>query len=344
MKDKIDCLLDMICPESHFFYYFGGCWANGKEGTITDFYGDGIYRFFPSVKDANGNLLDDKKDFDDYITNPIVATGIVGYWLHFRNNKDRFASYLTWTKEKERKNILKIFTDYTTDKLKQYIEREQYSPSSWRRDLEKEFYMDFIIRNEEPLNEKTQALMEYITPLDQQQIKEVIAEYMLFLEEKRKEYQAEVFERIGRMVRCAEAHDGVLLHENEKGIYGEMAPECLELMKAFYGDHFKAIFDFANFVQAGQNTLEAYEMLKPYIEYIHIKDAVAETGNVVPAGMGDGHVAEILSGLRASGFNGFLSIEPHLGHFSGGGFSKGSFPVSAPAAPFAGAFPAESGR
>lgn len=135
--------------------------------------------------------------------------------------------------------------------------------------------------------------------------------------EKRKEYQAEVFERIGRMVRCAEAHDGVLLHENEKGIYGEMAPECLELMKAFYGDHFKAIFDFANFVQAGQNTLEAYEMLKPYIEYIHIKDAVAETGNVVPAGMGDGHVAEILSGLRASGFNGFLSIEPHLGHFSG---------------------------
>ena len=109
MKDKIDCLLDMICQESHFFYYFGGCWANGKEGTITDFYGDGIYRFFPSVKDANGNLLDDKKDFDDYITNPIVATGIVGYWLHFRNNKDRFASYLTWTKEKERKNILKIF-------------------------------------------------------------------------------------------------------------------------------------------------------------------------------------------------------------------------------------------
>jgi hypothetical protein len=54
--------------------------------------------------------------------------------------------------------------------------------------LEKEFYIDFIIRNEELLNEKTQALMEYITPSDQQQVKEVIAEYILYLEEKRNAY------------------------------------------------------------------------------------------------------------------------------------------------------------
>ena len=126
-----------------------------------------------------------------------------------------------------------------------------------------------------------------------------------------------VFDRIGQMVRCAEENDAVLLHENEKGIYGEMAAECLQLMAAFAGEHFKAIFDFANFVQAGQDTLAAYELLYPYIAYIHVKDAMADTGNVVPAGMGGGHVAEILGKLSASGFDGFLSLEPHLGRFEG---------------------------
>ena len=134
---------------------------------------------------------------------------------------------------------------------------------------------------------------------------------------ERKAHQAAVFHRMEKMIRCAEENDAVLLHENEKGIYGEMAAECLELMRAFSGDHFRAIFDFANFVQAGQDTLEAYEMLKPYIAYIHVKDALAENGAVVPAGMGDGHVAEILKKLSAAGFDGFLSIEPHLVHFAG---------------------------
>ena len=195
MEDKIDCLLDMIPQESHFYYYFRGCWANGKKGSISDSNGHGVYRFYPFIKDENGNQIDAEIDFDDYATNPVVAMGIIGYWLHYRKNNDRLASYTTWTKEDERKNTLKIFSDYTEDKLNQYIEREQYSPSSWRRDLKKEFYMDFIIRNEEPLNEKTQALMEYITPSDQQQVKVVIAEYMLFLEDKRKEYKHNSSER-----------------------------------------------------------------------------------------------------------------------------------------------------
>lgn len=188
MEDKIDCLLDMIPQESHFYYYFRGHWANGKEGSITDSNGHCVFRFFPLIKDDKGNRIDAEIDFDDYVTNPVVATGIIGYWLHFRKNNDLLASYTTWTKEDERKNTLKIFNDYTEDKLRQYIEREQYSPSSWRRDLEKEFYTDFIIRNEEPLNEQTEALMEYITPSDRQQVRDVMTEYMLYLEEKKNAY------------------------------------------------------------------------------------------------------------------------------------------------------------
>ncbi len=134
---------------------------------------------------------------------------------------------------------------------------------------------------------------------------------------KAEEYRGEVMTRMSRMVEYAKEQGVVLLHENEKGIYGEDAAGCKELMDAFYGENFKCIFDFANFVQCKQDTMEAYELLKDYIHYLHIKDARWENGEVVPAGQGDGRVAEILGLLDALGFAGFLSLEPHLSNFAG---------------------------
>ena len=131
------------------------------------------------------------------------------------------------------------------------------------------------------------------------------------------DFREEVLDRMGRMVEEAGRWDSVLLHENEKGIYGDNAPRCKELLEAFYGPHFKAVFDFANFVQVGQQTLPAYELLKPYVEYVHVKDAQWGTGAVVPAGQGDGHVKDILTDLIGGGWKGFLSLEPHLTDFAG---------------------------
>lgn len=131
------------------------------------------------------------------------------------------------------------------------------------------------------------------------------------------DFREEVLDRMGRMVEEAAAWDSVLLHENEKGIYGDNASRCKELLEAFYGPHFKAVFDFANFVQVGQETLPAYELLKPYVEYVHVKDAQWGTGAVVPAGQGDGHVKDILTDLIGGGWKGFLSLEPHLTDFAG---------------------------
>lgn len=131
------------------------------------------------------------------------------------------------------------------------------------------------------------------------------------------DFREEVLDRMGRMVEEAAAWDSVLLHENEKGIYGDNASRCKELLEAFYGPHFKAVFDFANFVQVGQETLPAYELLKPYVEYVHVKDAQWGTGAVVPAGQGDGHVKDILADLIGGGWKGFLSLEPHLTDFAG---------------------------
>ncbi len=130
-------------------------------------------------------------------------------------------------------------------------------------------------------------------------------------------YRGKVMDQLGQFVDYAKASNIILLHENEKDIYGDVADRCLELMKEFYGEHFKAVFDFANFVQCKQDTLSAYDMLKPYIAYIHIKDALWSDGSVVPAGHGDGNVEKILKMLKDSGYQGFLSLEPHLADFAG---------------------------
>ena len=127
--------------------------------------------------------------------------------------------------------------------------------------------------------------------------------------------KAEVFARLEKMIAYAKEEDIVLLHENEKGIYGDTADSCLELMEKFYCDNFKAIFDFANFVQVGEDTLYAYSLLEPYIEYFHIKDAKGKKN--VPAGKGDGNIGEILSLAFLKDYNGFLSLEPHLTNFIG---------------------------
>ncbi|HJA91699.1 MAG TPA: sugar phosphate isomerase/epimerase [Candidatus Eisenbergiella merdipullorum] len=135
--------------------------------------------------------------------------------------------------------------------------------------------------------------------------------------EKPEKYRDEVFRRMDRMVELAAKENLVLLHENEKEIYGDTAPRCLELMEQFGGENLKATFDFANFVQCGQDPRQAYDLLKDHIAYVHVKDAAFGSGRVTPAGQGDGHVKEILTRLDEAGYTGFLSLEPHLADFAG---------------------------
>lgn len=131
------------------------------------------------------------------------------------------------------------------------------------------------------------------------------------------EERAKVLLRLRQMIDYARKHDVILLHENEKEIYGDTADRCADLLSELACDHFRAVFDPANFVQCGQDTKYAYELLKEKIEYVHIKDAYLEDGKVVPAGYGDGNVEYVLKQLFERGYNGFLSLEPHLGKFSG---------------------------
>ncbi|HHY81249.1 MAG TPA: sugar phosphate isomerase/epimerase [Clostridiales bacterium] len=131
-------------------------------------------------------------------------------------------------------------------------------------------------------------------------------------------YREEVLDRWNAFIRAAEGTGVTLLHENEKDIYGDTPERCLDLLKSLNSTQVRLTFDPANFVQCDVETYpKAYEMLKDYIEYMHIKDALYANHQVVPAGLGDGRVKDILDALKKSGFVGFLSLEPHLGNFVG---------------------------
>lgn len=132
-------------------------------------------------------------------------------------------------------------------------------------------------------------------------------------DKKASDYKDEVIERLGIMYDTAKNYKVSLRHENEKGIYGDIPERCLDIHKALPG--LKGIFDPANFVQCGVDTLKAWDMLKDYIYYMHIKDAKAD-GKVVPAGCGNGNVKEIVTSFIAGGGNAF-TIEPHLTVFDG---------------------------
>jgi sugar phosphate isomerase/epimerase len=133
-------------------------------------------------------------------------------------------------------------------------------------------------------------------------------------------YREEVLRRMAAKVEFIRDSELVLVHENEKGIYGEKCRECVDLMQTVNSPRLRTAFDFANFVQAGQRPSQNWPALKSYTAHIHVKDALLEGGKVVPAGEGNGDIEPILKDAYAGGYRGFLSLEPHLaaqGQFSG---------------------------
>ncbi|HEV7183717.1 MAG TPA: TIM barrel protein [Leifsonia sp.] len=134
----------------------------------------------------------------------------------------------------------------------------------------------------------------------------------------------EVIVRMRALADAAEAADVVLLHENEKDIYGDTPERCLDIVEAVGSEHLKLAWDSANFVQVGvaHPFDDGYAALRPHLEYLQVKDALAATGEVTPAGEGDGQVLATLAALRDDGYTGFASLEPHLTDVSAlGGFS-----------------------
>ena len=124
----------------------------------------------------------------------------------------------------------------------------------------------------------------------------------------------QVLDRLHEMAEIARGTGVRLCHENEKGIYGDMADRCLDILTEV--PEIAGVFDPANFVQCGQDTRAAWELLKEKITYLHIKDALFADGRVVPAGKGEGNVPFIVGEFLARGGQ-CMTVEPHLKVFAG---------------------------
>ncbi len=134
----------------------------------------------------------------------------------------------------------------------------------------------------------------------------------------------DVLVRMRALADAARAADVVLLHENEKDIYGDTPERVLDVIESVGSDHLRVAWDSANFVQVGvaRPFDDGYALLRPHLEYLQVKDAVSATGEVTPAGHGDGQLLETLTALRDDGYSGFASLEPHLTDVNAlGGFS-----------------------
>jgi len=136
-------------------------------------------------------------------------------------------------------------------------------------------------------------------------------------------HRDEVLRRMRELAAVAEQAGVVLLHENEKDIYGDIPRRCLDIVESVNSPNLKVAWDAANFVQVGVRPFtEAYTLLRRHLAYMQIKDAHLDTGEVVATGRGDGQMVETIRQLRKDGFDGYFSLEPHLSQTHAlGGFS-----------------------
>ena len=141
-------------------------------------------------------------------------------------------------------------------------------------------------------------------------------------------HRDEVLRRMNAKVEYLGDRPITLLHENEKGIFGDRGGSCFDLIVSVNSAKLRCAFDFANFIQVGEQPLSNWRRLRPYTAHIHVKDAKLKDGKIVPAGEGDGDIGRIVADAYQGGYRGFLTLEPHLAAdqqfsgFSGPGLFK----------------------
>jgi sugar phosphate isomerase/epimerase len=125
-------------------------------------------------------------------------------------------------------------------------------------------------------------------------------------------YREDVLRSLLAMTARAREEKCILTHENEKDIYGETIARNVDLLQSINDPHFRAVLDPANYLQCDQRPYpDAYQATRPWLEYVHVKDVDAN-GTLVVAGQGEAQWPTLLQHLRDDGYDGFLTLEPHL--------------------------------
>ena len=136
------------------------------------------------------------------------------------------------------------------------------------------------------------------------------------------EHRDEVIRRMAAMAGAAEAAGMVLWHENEKAIYGATPARVKDIFASVQSPHLKGIFDPANYVEEDVAPYDDgwTKGLAEITEWFHIKDKIPGQDACVVAGAGRGQIPETLADAARRGFDGYITLEPHMkvaGHSSG---------------------------
>jgi len=138
------------------------------------------------------------------------------------------------------------------------------------------------------------------------------------------DYREQVMDRMAAKVEVLADVDVTMVHENEAGIYGHTAENCVELARTIDSPKLRLAYDPANFVwgeKITNNVEVCWPLMKPYVVHIHIKDwklGAKDVGSM--PGKGDGQIKELLAELAAMNYEGCMTMEPHLqagGQFGG---------------------------
>lgn len=119
-----------------------------------------------------------------------------------------------------------------------------------------------------------------------------------------------VVEYLKILVEIATKRGVKLCHENEKGVFGDTIERVKFLMDNVDGLCF--VYDPANFLQVGEKADDTLSQFFSKMEYFHIKDVIAQTGEIVPAGYGDGKIDKLISMISSDTI---CTLEPHLKEF-----------------------------
>ncbi len=133
----------------------------------------------------------------------------------------------------------------------------------------------------------------------------------------REDWKAEVVRRLRELAPIAEAEGVILAHENCNG-YGESPEGYLELVAEVKSPALKLIIDTGNnslHHNSNEATWEYYQKCRDEIVHVHIKSAKPnpEGGDWITCHVDEDPVQRrILEDLHRTGYDGWLSIEPHI--------------------------------
>ncbi|MGP4043625.1 sugar phosphate isomerase/epimerase family protein [Streptomyces sp. 2A115] len=128
------------------------------------------------------------------------------------------------------------------------------------------------------------------------------------------EWGSRVLDRMALLVRQAEQHGLVLLHENCSGWAGTRADRMLDLLDHADSPALRLLFDIGNGVPHGYDARALLSAVIDHVAHVHVKDArTGPDGHVTYTLPGEGRseVSACVRALLDHGYTGALSIEPH---------------------------------